>query len=50
MHLRELMQKIEEILPGAEICWDNDNQIVIYTGLTDDEEGKLTPSCKESTG
>lgn len=38
----ELIQKIEEIIPSAEICRDNANQIVIYTSLIEDDDGELS--------
>ena len=42
MNITELRRIITAICPNAEIEWDNENQIIIYTGLTDDEDGELT--------
>lgn len=42
MNITELRRIIAAVCPNAEIEWDNENQIIIYTGLTDDEDGELT--------
>ena len=42
MSISELRRIITAICPNSEIEWDNENQIIIYTGLTDDEDGELT--------
>jgi len=41
MSISELRRIITAICPNSEIEWDNENQIIIYTGLTDDENGEL---------
>jgi hypothetical protein len=41
MNISELRSIIATICPNSEIEWDNENQIIIYTGLTDDENGEL---------
>jgi hypothetical protein len=41
MNISELRRIITAICPNSEIEWDNENQIIIYTGLTDDENGEL---------
>lgn len=38
-----LMSKVQTIIPGATLETDNDGQIVIYTGLTLNEEGSVVP-------
>lgn len=45
MNLEELEEAIKdlEILPGFEIGTDENGQIVIYTGMTEDEDGELLP-------
>jgi hypothetical protein len=41
MNISELRRIITAICPNSEIEWDNENQIIIYTGLTDDNNGEL---------
>lgn len=42
MTLEDLEEALEEVLPhGFEVDIDNNGQIVIYTGLTQDEDGEL---------
>lgn len=42
MTLEDLEEALEEILPhGFEVDTDKNGQIVIYTGLTQDDEGDL---------
>lgn len=42
MTLEDLEEALEEVLPhGFEVDVDNNGQIVIYTGLTQDEDGEL---------
>jgi hypothetical protein len=43
MNLEELEEALTEIMPGFEIGTDNNGQIVIYTGMTEDEDGELLP-------
>jgi hypothetical protein len=33
MIYKEMHKKVLEIFPDAEIEWDNDGQIIIYTGM-----------------
>lgn len=33
MTFSEFRSKVKEIMPDAEICEDNDGQLIIYTGL-----------------
>lgn len=42
MNMQQLFDMITKILPNAEFAWDENNQIIIYTGLTDNENGELT--------
>jgi hypothetical protein len=42
MNLEELEEALEEIFPnGFQIETDNHGQIIIYTGLSQDEDGEL---------
>ena len=41
MTLTELREFLLSICPSGQIEWDNDNQIIFYTGLTDNEDGTL---------
>jgi hypothetical protein len=44
MRLDELSDALEEILPaGFSISVDDDNQVIIETGLVEDEENELVP-------
>ena len=42
----ELIRKVLLILPDAELGEDNDGQIVIYTGLTEQSAGTVTPMAE----
>ena len=43
MNIEELKEAIEELIPGASIVVSGKNkQIVIHTGMTEDEDGELT--------
>lgn len=37
----ELARILLAVCPTGQIEWDNDNQIIFYTGLTDSEDGQL---------
>jgi hypothetical protein len=42
MNLEELEEALEEVLPnGFQIETDNHGQIIIYTGLRQDDDGEL---------
>ena len=41
MTITELRERLLSIYPSGRIEWDNDNQIIFYTGLTDNEDGTL---------
>jgi RNA polymerase primary sigma factor len=42
MTLEDLEEALEELLPnGFEIDVDNNGQLIIYTGLTQDDDGDL---------
>ena len=42
MTLEDLEEALEDILPnGFEIDMDDNGQLIIYTGLTQDEDGEL---------
>ena len=41
MNLEELEEALSEILPGFQIETDRHGQIIIYTGMTQDEDGEL---------
>jgi hypothetical protein len=41
MTLEDLLAHLLPILPEAEVCEDNDGQIVIYTGVRQTEDGRL---------
>ena len=43
MTLEELEEALEELLPSYQIETDNDGQIIIYTGLTESDDGELVP-------
>ena len=38
----ELKKILLSVCPNGQIEWDNDNQIIFYTNLTDDESGNLS--------
>lgn len=43
-NIEDLQEALEDILPaGFLIEMDEDGQLVIYTGLTQDEDGELSP-------
>ena len=37
----ELKNILLSVCPNGQIEWDNYNQIIFYTGLTDNEDGSL---------
>ena len=41
MNLEDLEEALKEIIPGFQLERDNAGQIIIYTGLIDDEDGEL---------
>jgi hypothetical protein len=41
MTLEDLLARLLPILPEAEVCEDNDGQIVIYTGFRQTQDGRL---------
>lgn len=41
MNLEELEEALEEILPGFQIETDKHGQIIIFTGMIQDEDGEL---------
>ena len=41
MNYNEMMRKVLEILPDAEVLEDNEGQLVIYSGLRIDPESDL---------
>lgn len=41
MTIAELRRILLAVCPAGELEWDNENQIVFYTSLTDDEAGNL---------
>ena len=41
MNLEELEEALEELLPGFQISTDKHGQIIIYTGMIQDEDGEL---------
>lgn len=41
MTIAELRRIVTTVFPGSAIEYDNDNQIVIYTGLSEGENGEL---------
>ena len=41
MNITELRRIIAAVCPNSEIEWDNENQIIIYTGFTDGDDGEL---------
>lgn len=42
MSFDELVRIITAVCPNSQIEYDNDNQIIIYTGLTENKNGELT--------
>jgi hypothetical protein len=38
----ELTRILLAVCPTGQVEWDNDNQIIFYTGLTDSEDGQLS--------
>jgi len=42
MTIDELRRILLAVCPTGQIEWDNDNQIIFYTGLTDSEDGTLS--------
>lgn len=48
MNYEELEEALDELFPGGfSIETDNHGQLVIYTGLVEDEDGELVPSDLE---
>lgn len=48
MNYEELEEALDELFPGGfSIETDNHGQLVIYTGLVEDEEGELIPADLE---
>jgi hypothetical protein len=43
MNIEELEEALKELMPGFQIETDNEGQLVVYTGLTEDEDGELLP-------
>ena len=41
MTISELRERLLLICPNGQVEWDNANQIIFYTGLTDNEDGTL---------
>ena len=41
MTITELRERLLSICPSGQIEWNNNNQIVFYTNLTDEEDGTL---------
>lgn len=41
MNIQDLEKKIRQILPSASLDVDNDGQIIIYTNLSEDDDGTL---------
>lgn len=41
MNMKELARILLAVCPTGEVEWDEQNQIIFYTGLTDDEAGNL---------
>ncbi len=48
MNIEELEEALDELFPGGfSIETDNNGQIIIYTGLTQDDDGELIPADLE---
>lgn len=47
MTLQELSDALLALCPNGQIEWDNNNQIIFYTGLTDAEDGTVRDPNKE---
>lgn len=48
MNYEELEEALDELFPGGfSIETDNHGQLVIYTGLVEDDEGELIPADLE---
>lgn len=43
----ELLTQVLSIIPNASVGEDNDGQLVIYTNLTEDEDGNLSEMSDE---
>lgn len=44
MNIEELEEALDEVLPGGfQIETDNNGQIIVYTGLKQDDDGELVP-------
>ena len=46
MTFDDLVRSVLQLCPDAELGQDNDGQIVVYTGLTEGENGKVVPMPK----
>lgn len=42
MNMEELQRILLAVCPTGQVEWDNENQIIFYTGLTDAEDGTLS--------
>ncbi len=50
MNIEELEEELDALFPGGfSIETDNHGQIVIYTGLMEDEDGELLPIDNEES-
>jgi hypothetical protein len=48
MNIEELEEALDGVLPaGYSIETDNHGQIIVYTGLTQDDDGELSPFDSE---
>ena len=47
MNMKELKRILLAVCPTGEVEWDEQNQIIFYTGLTDDEAGNLQAAAPE---
>jgi hypothetical protein len=43
MNIEELEEALSEILPGFHLGTSKTGEVVIYSGLTEDEDGELLP-------
>lgn len=43
----ELLTQVLSIIPNASVGEDNDGQLIIYTNLTEDEDGNLSEMSDE---
>lgn len=47
MKMEELTRILLAVCPTGQVEWDNNNQIIFYTGLTDAEDGSLSEAKVE---